>query len=140
MLHLYLLGSLRLFDDDRPLDLAIPPKTLHLLAYLLLHRRAALTRDQLAFALWPDRTDADARGQLRRYLYRLRQFLPEGSWLIMHDEQVQWNTTAAYWLDVEEFERLSSGPLFTVLVAGATASRGAGAFILRRVPRPGGSR
>ena len=109
MLRLYLLGSLRLFEDDTPLNLAVPPKTLHLLAYLLLHRRAALTRDQLAFALWPDRTDADARGQLRRYLYRLRQFLPDGPWLITHGEQVHWNTAAAYWLDIEEFERLSCG-------------------------------
>ncbi len=111
MLRIHLLGSLKLFDADVPLALATPPKTLHLLAYLLLQRQAAVTRDQLAFTLWPDRSEPEARGQLRRYLYRLRQFLPEGDWLITHGEQVQWNTAADYWLDVAEFERLSSGTL-----------------------------
>lgn len=111
MLRLHLLGSLKLFDDDVPLALATPPKTLHLLAYLLLQRQAAVTRDQLAFTLWPDRSEPDARGQLRRYLYRLRQLLPQGEWLITHGEHVQWNMAADYWLDVAEFERLSSsGP------------------------------
>jgi predicted ATPase/DNA-binding SARP family transcriptional activator len=107
MLRIHLLGSLRLFNDDVPLALATPPKTLHLLAYLLLHRQAAITRDHLAFTLWPDRSEIEARGQLRRYLYRLRQLLPEGEWLIAYGEQVQWNPAAADWLDVAEFERLS---------------------------------
>ncbi|HTP11661.1 MAG TPA: BTAD domain-containing putative transcriptional regulator, partial [Anaerolineae bacterium] len=111
MLRLYLLGSLKLFADGVPLALATPPKTLQLLAYLLLHRHSAVTRDQLAFALWPDRSEVEARGQLRRYLYRLRQFLPEGEWLITQGEQVQWNTAADYWLDVAEFEELSGGAL-----------------------------
>jgi predicted ATPase/DNA-binding SARP family transcriptional activator len=111
MLRLHLLGSLRLFDADTSLALATPPKTLHLLAYLLLHRQAVVTRGQVAFALWPDRSEADARGQLRRYLYRLRQFLPPGEWLQTHGDYVQWNATADYWLDVDEFERLSGeGP------------------------------
>jgi predicted ATPase/DNA-binding SARP family transcriptional activator len=109
MLRLYLLGPLRLIDGDTPLDLATPPKTLQLLAYLLLHRKQSFTRDQLAFTLWPDRTEAAARGQLRRYLYRLRQFLPDGVWLTMHGDQVQWNLATDYWLDVEEFEGLSGG-------------------------------
>src|SRR5512140_2689895 len=109
MLRLHLLGSLHLFAGDTPLDRATPPKTLHLLAYLLLHRHSPVTRDQLAFTLWPDRSEVEARGQLRRYLYRLRQFLPEGDWLITHGEQVQWNMAADYWLDVAEFERLSGG-------------------------------
>ena len=108
MLRLHLLGSLKLFNDDMPIALATPPKTLQLLAYLLLHRHSAVTRDQLAFTLWPDRSEAEARGQLRRYLYRLRQLLPQGEWLITHGEQVQWNPAADYWLDVAEFERLSA--------------------------------
>ncbi len=109
MLRLDLFGTLRLWRDDSPLELATPPKTLHLLAYLLIHRHTGLTRNQVAFALWPDRPEAEARGQLRRYLYRLRQLLPEGSWLKMRGDQVQWNTASDYWLDVEEFERLGHG-------------------------------
>src|SRR5512143_2611687 len=109
MLRLHLFGSLRMWLDDAPIESATPPRTLHLLAYLLLHRRATLTRDQLAFTLWPDRAEAEARGQLRRYLYRLRQLLPDADWLSLHGDQVQWNLAADYWLDVDEFECLSRG-------------------------------
>jgi predicted ATPase/DNA-binding SARP family transcriptional activator len=109
MLRLHLLGPLRILLDETPIDLATPPKTLELLTYLLLHRRQTFTRDQLAFALWTDRSEADARGQLRRYLYRLRQLLPRGDWLMTNGAQVQWNTAADYWLDVEEFERGGRG-------------------------------
>lgn len=104
MLRLALFGSLRLTLDRTPIESTVPPKTLHLLAYLLLHRREALTRDQLAFTLWPDRSEAEARGQLRRYLYRLRQLLPDGDWLITRGETIQWNLDADYALDVQEFE------------------------------------
>lgn len=55
MLRLDLFGTLRLWRDDSPLELATPPKTLHLLAYLLIHRHTSLTRNQVAFALRPDR-------------------------------------------------------------------------------------
>src|SRR5512143_2898495 len=109
MLRLHLFGSLRMWLDDAPIEPATPPRTLHLLAYLLLHRQATLTRDQLAFTLWPDRAEAEARGQLRRYVYRLRQLLPAGDWLIKQGERIQWNEAADYGLDVAEFERLSSG-------------------------------
>ena len=110
MLRLSILGSFRLSSDETPIALTTPQKTLQLLAYLLLNRQEAFTRDQLASALWPDRSDADARGQLRRYLYRLRQLLPAGDWLLTRGEHIQWNVAADYWLDVEEFEREIGGP------------------------------
>jgi len=110
MLHLALFGTLRLALDRTPIELTTPPKTLHLLAYLLLHRHEALTRDQLAFTFWPDRSEAEARGQLRRYLYRLRQLLPPGDWLITRGESVQWNLAADYVLDVQEFESAAGSP------------------------------
>ena len=55
MLRIYVFGSFRLFIDETPIQLATPPKTVQLLAYLLLHRHESLSRDQLAFALWPER-------------------------------------------------------------------------------------
>jgi DNA-binding SARP family transcriptional activator len=42
----------------------------NVLAYLLLNRHAPISRQQLAFAFWPDITDAQARHNLRTLLTR----------------------------------------------------------------------
>ena len=47
-----------LFRDGKPV--AIEPKTLELIHYLLLHRDRAVAKDELARALWPDRVISDA--------------------------------------------------------------------------------
>jgi len=79
-----------------------------LLAHLLLHRDRALSRDSLAFLLWEDETEEDARANLRRHLHHLQQALPQSPlpWLLTDSDKVQWNPEAEFWLDIEEFERL----------------------------------
>ena len=47
-----------------------------LLAYLVLHRDAAQSRQRLAFLLWPDSTERQARTNLRHVLHNLRRALP----------------------------------------------------------------
>ncbi len=51
-------------------------KTLHVLAYLILHRDRPLLRDSVAFALFPDDLEDAARGHLRRNLSYLLSSLP----------------------------------------------------------------
>jgi len=89
-----------------------PPKTLPLLAYLLLHRNGPVPRQSLSFLFWPDETEETARANLRRHLHWLRQSLPapaEGHpWLLNDAKSLQWNLEANYRLDVAEFERLSA--------------------------------
>jgi DNA-binding SARP family transcriptional activator len=48
-----------------------------LLAYLILHAHAPQSRRHLAFRLWPDSTEDQARTNLRRELHQLRHTLPE---------------------------------------------------------------
>lgn len=75
MLHIHLLGHLRLFEAEQALKFAAFPKTLSLFAYLLLHRAEALPREALAFTLWPNVPEAEARANLRRHLHDLRRAL-----------------------------------------------------------------
>jgi predicted ATPase/DNA-binding SARP family transcriptional activator len=115
MLHIHLFGHLRLLDDRQPLGFDARPKALPLLAYLLLNRARPTPRETLAFLLWPDTPEDTARANLRRHLYDLRRALPaapqDAPWLLRHPDTVQWNPNASYWLDVAEFERLSTSPL-----------------------------
>lgn len=96
----------------KPLPFNAPPRTLPLLAYLLLHRNEAIPRQSLSFLLWPDDSEESARANLRRHLHWLRRSLPAppagGAWLRSDAKSVQWNLEAEYWLDVAEFERLSA--------------------------------
>lgn len=111
MLRVHLLGQFHIFHDAQPLKLSAPPKTLPLLAFLLLHSEHPIPRETLAFTLWPDETEADARANVRRHLYHLIRALPptrdDVPWLILDAETAQWNPQADYWLDVAEFKRLS---------------------------------
>ncbi len=110
MLRIHLLGSLRLFYQDRPLKFSALPKTLPLWTYLLLYRDKAVPRQMLAYTLWPDGNEAEARSNLRRHLYELRRVLPVAAdncpWLLADHSTVQWNPNAPYWLDVDAFARL----------------------------------
>lgn len=110
MLYISLLGQPGLRIDERPLRFNAPPRTIPLLASLLLHRAQPVTRAQVAFALWPDDSEGAARANLRRHLHQLQRILPRAAqpWLMSAGNTLQWNNQAEYWLDVEEFERLSA--------------------------------
>jgi len=114
MLQVYLFGHLRVLVDGQPAKFAGLPKTLPLWAYLLLRRDKPISRDSLAFTLWPDIPEADARSNLRRHLHDLRRALPRAdggaAWLLSDSGSVQWNPATGCWLDVAEFERLSEFP------------------------------
>lgn len=124
MLRLSLLGSPSFCLDAAPLRFNAPPKTLPLLAYLLLHRAQPVAREQVAFALWPDEREPAARANLRRHLHQLLHTLPaaEVPWLINTGRAVQWNPHADFWLDVAEFEQLSAQP--ATLAQAITLYRG----------------
>src|SRR5712691_6912104 len=104
-LHLHLLGDFRLIRDDAPVSTVNAPRLHALLAYLLLHRDAPQPRHHLAFLLWPDTTEAQARTNLRQLLHGLKQALPEADLFVHTDAQtVQWRPDAPYRLDVADFE------------------------------------
>ncbi len=109
MLHIYLLGHPQVFDDDRPLPLPAPEKVMALWAYLLLKRDRALPREPLAYRLWPDLPESEARANLRRHLYLLRKQLPQGTpWILATRNTLQWNSAADYRLDVAQIDRFDA--------------------------------
>ena len=102
-----LFGQPRFAVSGKPHRFSAPPRTLPLLAYLLLHRGAHLTRENIAFALWPDDSEEEARANLRRHLHHLKEALPhsDAPWFVAEGETVSWQTPSDAWFDVDAFER-----------------------------------
>ena len=65
-LRIHLFGKPQRILDSSPLKFNAPPKTLPLLAYLLLHRKQTLERQTVSFALWPDDSESDAVDSLEQ--------------------------------------------------------------------------
>jgi predicted ATPase/DNA-binding SARP family transcriptional activator len=105
-LHIHLLGDFRLIYGEALVRTINAPRLHALLAYLLLHRDAPQPRHHLAFLLWPDTSDAQARTNLRQLLHSLKQVLPAADHFVHTDATtVQWRPEAPFRLDVAEFEQ-----------------------------------
>jgi DNA-binding SARP family transcriptional activator len=93
-------GSLHAFNA--------PPKTLPLVAFLLMHRRTPVARAAGAAALWPESDHVEALANLRRHLHYANKALPPPPggvpWILADGRSIAWNPAAPYWLDVEVFE------------------------------------
>lgn len=100
-----LLGGFSLTYNDRPLADLIQGRSQLLLAYLALHRATPQPRQRIAFQLWPESTDAQARTNLRKVLSQLRRSLLNIDELIQIDtKSLQWSPTEKWELDVSVFE------------------------------------
>ena len=105
-LHIYLLGDLRIVDDAHSIIPLNSPRAQSLLAYMVLHAGEPLTRRHLAFLLWSDSSEDQARSNLRKLLHDLRRLLPEVDSLIeAQGPSLLWRRDAPYTLDVADFER-----------------------------------
>jgi hypothetical protein len=105
-LHIHLLGDFRLAYDGQPLTTVNSARLQSLLAYLFLHREAPQSRQHLAFLLWPDSTERQARTNLRKQVHYLRRALPNPDRFLHADAKtLQWLPEAPFTLDVAEFER-----------------------------------
>jgi predicted ATPase/DNA-binding SARP family transcriptional activator len=108
-LHIQLLGDFRLSCGGAPVSNVNAPRLQSLLAYLLLHRDAPQPRQHLAFRLWPDTSEAQARTNLRQLLHALKQALPAADHFVHADAQtLRWRSDAPFHLDVAEFEQALS--------------------------------
>lgn len=125
-LDVRLLGGFRLSRDDQPIETRIQTRLQHLLAYLLLHPGRVISRQQLAFAFWPDTSDEQARSNLRNLLHRLRDILPAGArWLEFDRHTICWRPDPAVVLDVAEFEAALVRAAAAARSGDATAERAA---------------
>ncbi len=76
-----------------------------LLAYLVLNRDAAPSRQQLAFLFWPETTDGQAQTNLRQLLHTLRRRLPGiDDYLQIDERSIYWRPGAPVWFDIAAFE------------------------------------
>jgi predicted ATPase len=113
LLRIRLFGPPQLFWNGAPLRFSAPIRALSLLVYLLLNRAEMKRRDAVAYALWPDEPEVEARSNLRYQLYYLSRVLPGGRdipWILGGKRTIQWNPAAPVWLDLAEFERLAAEP------------------------------
>ncbi len=105
MLQISLLGEFDVTFNETPISGLHADRPQTLLAYLLLHRSAPQPRQHLAFSLWPDSTESQARTNLRNLIFTLRQLLPEADhYLVVDPATIQWRPDSPYRLDVGEFE------------------------------------
>lgn len=104
-LQVKLLGGFRLALGQEPVAAVNTPRLQSLLAYLVLRRGVAQSRQSLAYLLWPESSDAQARSNLRTLLHRLATALPQSEqFLNLDSHAVTWIAGSAYRLDVDEFE------------------------------------
>ena len=81
------------------------PRLMSLLAFLILNRHAAQSRQHLAFLFWPDSNEPQARTNLRQALHHLRRAIPESDrFLQVGTRTVQWRADSPAVVDVVEFE------------------------------------
>ncbi|HEY7487306.1 MAG TPA: winged helix-turn-helix domain-containing protein [Streptosporangiaceae bacterium] len=104
-LRIRLFGEVELsFAGDRLPELG-SVRAESLLAYLVVHRRAAVPRQRLADLLWPESSEQQERTNLRQLLHRLRQALPDADrFLEVTSRALRWRGAADCWVDVVAFE------------------------------------
>ncbi len=113
MLEIRLFGQPDIRYDGAPVKFAKRSTTLAMLALLVLKGGRALSRESLAFTLFPDDDEAGALSELRRYLYLANKALPDRNgdpWILSDAETVRWNDRGGAFVDVAEFERLAEEP------------------------------
>lgn len=105
ILRIQLLGEFCMIYGDTRVAAINSPRLRTLLAYLILHRNAPQPRQHLAFLLWPDSAEEQARTNLRNLLHLLRQSLPHSDCCLRSEGQVLvWQPHVAYTLDIADFE------------------------------------
>lgn len=107
-LQIQLLGSFILCYQGDAIA-GVNERSQALLSYLILHRQSPQSRQQIAYALYPEVSDSQSRTSLRKDIYNLRQVLPAaGQVLHIKAQSIQWSpqtgTGTDIALDVADFE------------------------------------
>jgi DNA-binding SARP family transcriptional activator/predicted ATPase len=104
-IRIELFGQLRITMGADPLTSVNTNRMRSLLAYLVLHKDAPQSREHIAFTLWPESNEAQARTNLRQLLHNLRRALPIDCSLVITDNHtVRWTPDPSCAIDVDEFE------------------------------------
>src|SRR5512140_701530 len=99
-LRINLLGGFSLFRDNTLVTALNTPRLQSLVTYLILHRDVPQSRQYLAFLLWPNSTEAQARTNLRHLIHQFRQALPQAEeFLCVTANTLQWRVDTSSTLD-----------------------------------------
>ncbi len=105
VLGVQLLGGFNLVYDGVSITGVNSARLQSLLAYLILRADTPQLRQHVAFILWPDTTESQARNNLRQFLYQLRHTLPNSErFLVVDANIVCWKTDERQLIDVQRFE------------------------------------
>jgi len=103
-LEISLLGGFQLRRDDQPLP-PIPSRSARsLMAFLVINRDRAHTRDLIIGTFWPDMAESRGRRRLSQALWQIRTTVGEEDCLITPGDSVRFNPDTDFWFDVDEFE------------------------------------
>lgn len=106
ILSIQLLGEFSLVYDGMVVVGVNTARMQSLLAYLILHADLPQLRQHLAFRLWPDSGESQARNNLRQLLFQLRQVLPDAKrFLAVDASSVYWRTDAQQVIDIRLFDQ-----------------------------------
>ncbi|MET9002908.1 AAA family ATPase [Amycolatopsis sp. NPDC004169] len=103
MLRVSLLGEQVIADEESGAVLTRSPRSVALVAHLVVHAGRPQPRRLLAGLFWPDSTDAQALTNLRRELHQLRRVLGELPSLAVTGQDLCWQDTPSSRVDVREF-------------------------------------
>jgi DNA-binding SARP family transcriptional activator/TolB-like protein len=123
LLQIGVLGPLIVRYGGR--DLKLPRKAQALLAYLAMQRGQPVSRGRLAYLLWPDHSEAQARHGVRNALFDIRRTVGEGiDRLLTADGQRVCLESSGIELDAAGFEDAAGSDSLRVLSEAARTHRG----------------
>jgi DNA-binding SARP family transcriptional activator len=127
MLRIRLFGSVRVGFAGSASTVKMTHSVQALLAYLVLYRDRAHSRDVLVGQFWGDTSEERARHALNTTLWRLRRVLrapeePGASFILTTDAgEIGFNRHSSYWLDVAVFEKAARRLLAAPVEAASAA-------------------
>ena len=103
-LSINVLGDFKLSHAGKVITTVTSTRQQALITYMALHYGAPQTRRHIAFQLWPDSSEPQARHNLRKTLYQLRQTFPaiEDYWQI-DARSIRWREEAPCTVDIVAF-------------------------------------
>ena len=105
---LRLFGLFQLICQGKPVVLD-QPRLEELIALLAIHAGEPVARAQIAYQLWPDSSEKQARANVRNLLYRLKRAWPDLEEAIVIDSKhIVWRGDATFQIDVQRFEELGA--------------------------------
>jgi DNA-binding SARP family transcriptional activator/predicted ATPase len=104
-MRISLFGNLRISYDDRQVTTVNTNRLQSLLAYLVLNGDTPVSRERLAYLLWPASAESQARTNLRQLLHHLKRALPSDCEFLQSDHfTVRWQRDSSCLVDALEFQ------------------------------------